>query len=204
MLKVMTVMLNDSLAATLAKGHNYKRSLAGADLDDDGNLITQMDHSINSTTNSVENVISDIVNAIPWQIYVILGVIFLAWIAYLILRNGMLGMGYSNVKIEPDEADNIYDIDFDHETASALSLGNYAQLVRQVYLRTLHTLDQEGRIVWRIYKTPTQFASEVGTAEFRKMTRQFLRVRYGKFPADKTLYDQMLAWQHQVLKGGAS
>ena len=116
----------------------------------------------------------------------------------------MLGWGFSSAKVEVDEADNIYEIDFDKDTHEAMARGDYAALLRLVYLRTLRSLDEAGRIVWRIYKTPSQYDDEMAKPAFHQMTREFVKVRYGKYPADKALYEQMLSWQQQVMEGGAS
>ena len=86
----------------------------------------------------------------------------------------------------------------------AILHGDHAQLVRLVYLSTLRSLDEAGRIAWRIYKTPSQYAREMHQDEFSKMTYHFQRVRYGKFGATPALYEQMKELQGKVLKGGES
>lgn len=204
----LKVMQDDSLAAELAQGHDYKRSLAGNHLVDgelmDGNLADQAGNTMEDTVGGIEQVISDMVNAVAWQVWVILLVVLLAFILYRLYARGLLGMGFSSARVEVDEADNIYEIDFDHETDEAVARSDHAALVRLVYLRTLRSLDEVGRIVWRIYKTPSQYDKEVGARPFHLMTQEFVKVRYGKYPADKMLHEQMLAWQREVMKGGAS
>ena len=86
--------------------------------------------------------------------------------------------------------------------ASALREGNWPAVVRLVYLSTLRRLDECGAVVWRIYKTPSQFAAEVDDTAFTQMTNHFLRVRYGGFPASKEMCDEMTLLSNQVRKGG--
>ena len=76
--------------------------------------------------------------------------------------------------------------------------------MRLLYLQTLKRLDEEGRIDWQLYKTPTQYIYEVKSPAFRQLTHHFLRVRYGNFEADETLFRTMRSLQDEVQKGGAS
>lgn len=205
--EVMKVMQNDSLAAELAKGHDYKRSLAGDDLVEDlmdGTLPDTAENTLEDTLYNIEQKLSDFFSAVPWQVWAVVALVLLALFFYRLYERGLLGKGFSAEKVEVDEADNIYEIDFNQETDDAVARGDYAALVRLVYLRTLRSLDEAGRIVWRIYKTPSQYGREVGMSAFNRMTKAFVRVRYGKYPAGKALYEQMLVWQRQVLEGGAS
>ena len=202
--QLMNVMQNDTLAAKLAKGHEYKRSLVGDELSDDGSLVDSAGKTVNDTSDSLSHMVKDFVEAVPWPVWVIILVALLAFVLYRLYVRGMLGWGFSSAKVEVDEADNIYEIDFDKDTHEAIVRGDYAALLRLVYLRTLRSLDEAGRIVWRIYKTPSQYDDEMAKPAFHQMTREFVKVRYGKYPADKALYEQMLSWQRQVMEGGAS
>ena len=200
--QLMNVMQNDTLVANLAKDHDYKRSLAGDKLMD-GKLMDSAEQTTNDAENSLEQAITDIIETVPWEVWVIILSILLAFVLYRLYASGMLGMGFSSAKVNVDEADNIYEIDFEKDTQEALAKGDYATLLRLVYLRTLRSLDEAGRIVWRIYKTPSQYDAEMGKPAFHQMTHEFVKVRYGKYPADKALYEQMLSWQRQVMEGGA-
>ena len=101
-------------------------------------------------------------------------------------------------------SDNIHEIDFDSEFAEALRKKDYAALVRLVYLSTLHTLDEQGRIVWRIHKTPMEYVAETGDASLMTMTHHFVKVRYGHFAATQGLYDEMSRLQSDIVIGGES
>lgn len=100
--------------------------------------------------------------------------------------------------------DTIYGVDFAGAIDAALSRGDYREAVRLLYLQTLKRLDEEGRIDWQPYKTPTQYIYEVKPPAFRQLTHHFLRVRYGNFEADETLFRTMRSLQDEVQKGGAS
>ena len=206
--QLMNVMQNDSLAEKLAEGHAYKRSVAGDKLVDgglmDGNFVDSAERTVSDADNSIYKVMRDIIEAVPMEVWVIILVILLAFILYRLYARGLLGWGFSATKVKVDEADNVYEIDFDKDTQEAMKRGDYAALLRLVYLRTLRSLDEAGRIVWRIYKTPSQYDDEMAKPAFHEMTREFVKVRYGKYPADKALYEQMLSWQQQVMEGGAS
>lgn len=204
MKQLSMVMNNDSVAAILARGHDYKRSLVGDELKEDGNVVNAVDKAVSDSTNEFMKTISEFFQSLPWVVYVVLAIVAAAFLAYQLYRRGMLGWGFSEQKVVAEDADDIYEIDIPGETDAALRTGDHAALVRLTYLSTLRRLDEAGRIEWRIHKTPTQFAREVRMKPFNDMTRHFLRVRYGKFPANRELYEQMLEWQKQVMKGGAS
>lgn len=195
-----SVMLDDSLAARHFQGHDYKGSLLGDSLSKEWDVV---ETSADNGTLSFFDRLHDFLSSLPWVVYAIVGVLLLALLAYWLFRSGMLSIGHTRTVAE-SEADNIYEIDYDHELEEARRASDYSRLVRLVYLRTLRTLDEEGRITWRIYKTPTEYAAELNQPVFRQMTDIFLRVRYGGFSADSHLYDQMCSWQAMVQKGGAS
>ena len=201
-----TIMRDDSLAARLFSGHDYKGSLAGDSLVDHDRLRDmgeQAEQAAQDTNSSFFDSLAAFFASIPWVVYAVLGVILVAFLVYWAFRSGLLHVG--GVKRGAAEtADDIYEIDYDEEMQAALEASDFSALVRLVYLRTLRTLDENGRIAWRIYKTPTEYASELQSAPFQVMTRHFLRVRYGRFDADRALYDEMCSLQAEVLKGGAS
>jgi len=196
------IMQDDSLAARLFYGHDYKRSLVGDSLAEPDTFM-QVDMQREVENISFFDELARFFASVPWIVYAVIGVLLLALLAWWLIRSGMLGDGFSRPgRVESDEGDNIYDIDYEEETKKALLAGDYAALVRLIYLRTLRTLDEEGRISWRIYKTPTEYAYELRQPSFLTMTRHFLRVRYGKFGASEALCEEMRALQAEVEKGG--
>ena len=99
---------------------------------------------------------------------------------------------------EMEGEETIYGIDFEGEIARAVAKDNYTAAVRWVYLQTLRQLSDTGRIDWQLYKTPTQYVYECRHPAFRELTNHFLRVRYGNFEADESLYHRLCDLQHEV------
>ena len=196
------IMQDDSLAARLFAGHDYKRSLVGDSLAEP-DVYLQIEAPRETENIGFMDSLADFFASLPWIVYAVIGIILLALLVWWLIRNGFLDFRFRHtVKGTATEGDDIYDIDYDQETKNALLAGDYATLVRLIYLRTLRTLDEEGRIAWRIYKTPTEYASELCQPAFAAMTRHFLRVRYGRFDASEALYEEMRALQAEVEKGG--
>jgi hypothetical protein len=91
------------------------------------------------------------------------------------------------------EDDNIYGIDFDTAIAEALKRQDYREAVRLRYLQTLKMLTECGSIDWQLHKTPTQYTYECSDEDFLRMTRHFLRIRYGNFEATPEIYENVVA-----------
>lgn len=89
------------------------------------------------------------------------------------------------------EDDNIYGVDFDAAIAAAVASRDCRQAVRLHYLHTLRLLADAGLIEWQLSKTPTAYTHEYDDERFRWMSREFMRVRYGGFDADRLLVDSM-------------
>ncbi len=195
-----TLMQNDSLAILFSKGHDYKSSLVGNEVANEWDGGTTMDKASDGL-DSIMRAVTDFIVSLPLVVHIIVCVVLLALLVVVFLRHRKIwGGGY----IEDDLAleDNIYEIDYDREMEEARRLDDHAQQVRLVYLRTLRSLDESGRIEWRIYKTPSQYAREMHQSDFNLMTYHFQRVRYGKFDATPSLCEKMESLQEKVLKGG--
>ena len=196
------IMQDDSLAARLFAGHDYKRSLVGDSLVEPDDI---MRIQVPPETENIGffDALAHFFASVPWIVYAVIGVALLALLARWLISNGFFGDGFSHTgRVESADGDDIYDIDYEKEMKSAMHAGDYSTMVRLIYLRTLRTLDEEGRIVWRIYKTPTEYAAELHQPAFATMTRHFLRVRYGRFGASEALCEEMRALQAEVEKGG--
>lgn len=102
--------------------------------------------------------------------------------------------------------DTIYGVDFDRQLLVAMQAENYKEVVRLAYLKTLRILSDNGRVQWLPQKTPSDYGREVNHAGFSAFTLQFVRVRYGNYPADKTLAEHMQAegrnLADELTKGG--
>ena len=193
-------VVDTSLAARLFHGHNYKESLFRDTVAPDN--IDREFESFNESDSFFSGLV-DFFSSLPWVVYAIFGVLLLALMAYWMYRSGMVSFDFKHHTMEGN-ADNVYEIDYDSELDEALRKGDHAQLVRLIYLRTLRSLDESGRIAWRIYKTPSEYAAELDDPDFLQMTDRFLRVRYGDFAADRSDYEEMCVWQARVLKGGGA
>ncbi|MBR0117657.1 MAG: DUF4129 domain-containing protein [Prevotella sp.] len=200
-----SIMSNDSLAASLFQGHDYNRSLVGDSLVQQSMEWEKLPDAKPKTNHigeffdGVANFLADL----PTFVYVIFGVVFAACLAYWMIKSGLF---YSNPVLDGDDVEegteDIYAVDIDSELDNARQHLDHAAVVRLIYLRTLRFLDESHRIDWRIYKTPSQYAREYAHPSFAAMTRHFLRVRYGKFPASQEMCDEMEALSLQVQKGG--
>lgn len=134
-------------------------------------------------------------------VYVILAVAALLFIVYMIykMRPNLFRRKSKKEKLDYNvEDDNIYAFDFEKEITEALARQDYWQAVRMTYLKTLRHLADADRIKWQIYKTPTQYVTEVNLEAFRLMTDRFVRVRYGGFHPTSADYDDMVGWYNNI------
>lgn len=189
-----------SLNAWRADGdYDYGRELVQSDF----SLLEWLLNKIGKGLDSVFG--SNFYHHFGTTFWVVIGILLVAGIVVFMLyqhpelfrRNDKLA------SVGETEVDTIYGIDFPKAISRALDHGDYREAVRMIYLQTLKTLSDAGRIDWQLYKTPTQYTYEVRTAEFRTFTRHFLRVRYGNFAATADLCDEMKRLQAEIEKGGA-
>lgn len=104
--------------------------------------------------------------------------------------------------------DTIYDVDFDTTISQALAQQDYREAIRLLYLHTLKQLNDREIIVWQPHKTPTEYIYEVKketlSTPLRKLTNQFLRIRYGNFEATAQLFQEMSGWHEEIKRGGTA
>ena len=212
------IMMNDSLARQMASQNAYDRSLGEMPQRNEGlengglgdGDVSDIDYPDIDFDPSFMDSFSNFLSSIPTLVWIVLGIFVAAIIIYWTYRSGIFKKKDEdeddNESEDENAEDDIRTIDFDHEMDEALRNHNYADIVRLVYLRTLHTLDDRKAIKWHISKTPSQYADEVNLAAFDKMTYHFLYVRYGKFPATSQMSDEMQDLRDEVLntKGGAA
>ena len=98
--------------------------------------------------------------------------------------------GKSDIDYEAEDED-IYGIDFDDRINQAVTQHDWREATRLTYLKTLRWLADNNRIDWALFKTPSQYTREERSPEFRDMTNEFLRVRYGNFDATEATYNEM-------------
>lgn len=148
-----------------------------------------------------------------WMIVfvVVLGILF--W--YLFISKDKFFVKSKSNTMTQEEVDTIYGIDFEKAIAKAFKAENYFEAIRLIYLHTMKRMNDAEIIRWEIYKTPSQYLHEVRQNELlgalRKLTNQFLRIRYGKYPPTSSVADEMLVerqiifnWidTHQALQEG--
>ena len=93
--------------------------------------------------------------------------------------------------------------DFDEELRLALLSEDYALAVNLRYLMALKMLDEQGRVAWKDYKTPMMYVEEITTGKrlLERLTRMFLYIKYGHYPATKEVYDDAVAL-YETLSAG--
>ena len=130
---------------------------------------------------------------------VVLGVIL--WFLF-IGRDRLFVKSKANTTSQEEE-DTIYGVDFDKGIAKAFKAENYYEAIRLIYLHAMKRMNDAEIIRWEIYKTPSQYLYEVRQTELlgalRKLTNQFLRIRYGKYPPTSSIADEMLVERQIIL-----
>lgn len=128
------------------------------------------------------------------SLFWLLGGIFVVIAAGVYLFTHKVGIfrrgGKSDLDYEVEDED-IYGIDFDSRIDKAVSQHDWREATRLTHLKTLRWLADNGRIEWALYKTPSQYTREELSPEFREMTNDFLRIRYGNFEATEQTYQLM-------------
>ena len=128
------------------------------------------------------------------SLFWVLGGIFVVIAAGVYLFTHKVGIfrrgGKSDLDYEVEDED-IYGIDFDSRIDKAVSQHDWREATRLTHLKTLRWLADNGRIEWALYKTPSQYTREELSPEFREMTNDFLRIRYGNFEATEQTYQLM-------------
>ena len=133
---------------------------------------------------------------ISWQFITVCCVLLVGIISWLLYKYKPSLFGRSKKEDQLDyelEDDNIYGIDFETAIAEALARQDYREAVRLKYLQTLKQLTEGGHIDWQLHKTPTQYTYEFPHEDFLRMTRHFLRIRYGNFDATPEIYEDVVA-----------
>lgn len=202
----MVTSLSDTLACDTAQlalwrsdpAYNYQRELVSPDT----NLFEWVDRLLEKWLGNLLG--SHSLVGYSEVLLICLAIIFLLLLIWFIYRKHpgfFMHSAKSSVSYTVEE-DTIYGVDFPNEIAEALNQRDYKGAVRLLYLQTLKRLNDDNRIDWQPYKTPSQYNSEVGMPAFRTLTVHFLRVRYGNFEADETLFCQMKHLQEIIWKGG--
>lgn len=134
-----------------------------------------------------------------WTILGIVIILVLCWI-FFVVRPGLFMRSDKKVDaLDYDVTeDTIYGIDFPSEIEKAISRHDFREALRLMYLQTLKWLSDSHQIEWQSFKTPTQYTKEWRNADFQKITRIFVRVRYGGFEATEEMIAEMRDCQEAV------
>lgn len=79
------------------------------------------------------------------------------------------------------------------ELQKAIAEGDFALAVHLRYLMTLQRLDDNNLIRWQPNKTPMMYVRElaVGADKLNEMTMAFLYIKYGHYPANQEVFDEV-------------
>ena len=135
-----------------------------------------------------------------WTFTGLVGLAVLLWLVWR-KRPSLFGSSGKASPISYDVSeDTIYGIDFQTEIDTAMLHADYRSVVRLAYLHVLKEMEDIGRIIWMPHKTPSEYAAEVNTPEFRMFSNTFLRIRYGNFAADRQTAEEMLRQRDSIIR----
>jgi hypothetical protein len=96
-----------------------------------------------------------------------------------------------------NEADNIFERDYETEIAAATSAGNFRLAVRLLYLHTLKNLSAAGMIDYRYGRTNQDYVADMRSHSqhpaFSRLTRHFEYIWYGQFPLSAEAFRNLQA-----------
>ena len=175
--------------------YDYNRALVGSQM----NLLEWIMRQIDEF---ISKLFSGVSSDTKTTLYIIGGVLiflFIVWVIYkikpsLFRREEKSALDYKEVE------DTIYGIDFDKQIGEAKDRHDWFEAVRLIYLDTLKFLSDKGKIEWQLWKTPIQYTYEMPDEALRKMTQQFVRVRYGNYEASEESVVEMEEWQSALKK----
>lgn len=177
---------------------DYNRELMNADM----SFVEWLGRQINNLLNEIfAGFVGSNYNT-PLSI-IILVLIIAGVIWFIYKKNPKLFMRNRKDKIKYElEEDTIYGVDFPERIAASLLHRNYREAVRLVYLQTLKEMNEQKKIEWQPYKTPTQYIYEARTPSFIQLTNHFLRIRYGNFEATEELFHTMQQLRISIIEEG--
>lgn len=135
-----------------------------------------------------------------WSLVILVIVGLLTWFIYK-RRPELFSHSRKGTLAYKVEEDTIYGVDFELRITEAFACSDYKKCVRLIYLQTLKELNDEHRLEWQLYKTPSQYVYEVNMPLFKQLTQLFLRVRYGNYDVVSEDVDWAKKSQQKVMKG---
>ena len=122
------------------------------------------------------------------NVFLIILVLALAAIIFFLIKNNIVGKNRgqtSAVAEEPEESENIFDINYQKEIGNAIANGNYRLATRLMFLRLLKQLAEKNIIQYKQERTNLDYLLQLGSSkyytDFFRLTRNYEYVWYGKF-----------------------
>lgn len=190
-----TIAVNDSILDAFKQSRNYDYA---SDLLTDDN-VNYFDHLMRKLEDWLN--FSMPAEDIPSWFWWSLAAMALMGVFWLIWKNKERLFGTRDVEFDVQQIteDDINEVDFDHLIDEAQKNGDYLTLCRLRYLQTLKAASDASLVKWRLYKTPSQYATEWRDDDFGSMTNHFLRIRYGRYTADAALAEEMRSLQATLM-----
>lgn len=124
---------------------------------------------------------------------------FIAVVLWYLIAGNVHIFRKPSAKIETDEEqieeENIFSINYDKEIQSAIQLKDYRLAIRLLYLNSLKTLSDYGKIAYKTGKTNTDYLFQLSGSPFYKgfftITRAFDYVWYGKFQLSESEFNNV-------------
>jgi hypothetical protein len=155
--------------------------------------ITKIKNWINQQLSNI--VSSETYSTILDYIYYGLMIIALILIIRGLLKADRRGLIFGKINTQAlktiESQENLSELNFDDLIISAIETKNYKLAIRYLYLKSLHSLANQGFIELRDNKTNYQYLSEIKNSQiaaaFHNTTRLFEWAWYGEFPIDENL-----------------
>lgn len=127
-------------------------------------------------------------------------ILFIALSIIIAYKFNLFSSSSKRTAVDFDDSLDFHGIDFNQLIGKAEKEGNYREAARLTYLLTLKRLDESKVIKWTLYNTPEDYGREANIKDFSKMTRIFIRFRYGEENVDKETYDRMKSMAEETNK----
>lgn len=131
-------------------------------------------------------------------IFMVIGLLTIAFFFYKILKGGNTGIFEGNKKMAQGfllETEVLQQINFDEAIQQAMSAGNYNACIRLLYLKSLKILSEKNLVNWQINKTNAAYIQELNVpairVPFESLTQYFEKVYYGNERSEKHDVDAM-------------
>jgi hypothetical protein len=122
------------------------------------------------------------------NVFLLILVLALAAIIFFLIKNNVVGKKRpqpSALAEQPEETENIFDINYQNEIEKAIASGNYRFATRLMFLRLLKRLAENNIIQYKQERTNLDYLLQLSSSkyynDFFRLTRNYEYVWYGKF-----------------------